>query len=349
MRDPANKIAGRAPVPGWDATYDWKGYLPFEELPRLINPDTAAIGTANAPIVGPDYPHLLTYDWDVPFRQERINALIINQGEHNMASMRSAQADVLSLAAIELKPLMIAAARRVGHNDRLLDALEHWDGKMDARRVEPLVFTAWERETIAAIYRQPLGAAFDRFFDPRALALIRLLQGRATSRNWCQTSPHPQPILHACDVLVDQAFISALADLQRRYGAERHLWRWGKAHIALSEHRPFGLIPGLSSFFNVNTPIPGGTYTLDRGIVAFREDPIFASREATTYRAIYDFSDLDRSLYIQSTGQSGNAFSPFYRSFAERWGRVDYIEIRTSRPAIAERQIGTWTLTPVRH
>ena len=56
VRDPANKVAGRAPVPGWDATYDWKGYLKFEDLPRVENPPSGAIGTANARIVGPTTP-----------------------------------------------------------------------------------------------------------------------------------------------------------------------------------------------------------------------------------------------------------------------------------------------------
>ena len=34
VRDPANKMAGRAPVPGWDAAYDWKGYLAFAGCAR---------------------------------------------------------------------------------------------------------------------------------------------------------------------------------------------------------------------------------------------------------------------------------------------------------------------------
>ena len=53
-----------------------------------------------------------------------------------------------------------------------------------------------------------------------------------------------------------------------------------------------------------------------------------------------------RQLYIHTTGQSGNPFSPFYRSFAERWAKVDYIEIATKRDAIAKAAIGTWKLTP---
>jgi penicillin amidase len=73
------------------------------------------------------------------------------------------------------------------------------------------------------------------------------------------------------------------------------------------------------------------------------EEP-FANRHAASYRAIYDFADLDGSLYMHSTGQSGNPFSPFYRSFVERWASVEYIEIATKRDRIAA--LGTWALTP---
>ena len=93
-------------------------------------------------------------------------------------------------------------------------------------------------------------------------------------------------------------------------------------------------------------PSPGDAYTLNRGMVEFGEEPPFANRGGSTYRAIYDLADLDRSLYIQTTGQSGNPFSPYYRSFAERWAKVEYIEIATSREAIAKAALGTWNLTP---
>ena len=91
VRDPKNTVAGRAPVPGWDATYDWKGYLKFDELPRVLDAGVDAIGTANARMVDPDYPHHLTYDWDPSFRQQRIKELIFDKDEHDMDSMLDAQ------------------------------------------------------------------------------------------------------------------------------------------------------------------------------------------------------------------------------------------------------------------
>jgi penicillin amidase len=138
----------------------------------------------------------------------------------------------------------------------------------------------------------------------------------------------------------------ALRDLGSRYGADRSKWRWGKAHYAFGEHRPFGAVAYLARAFNVEVDSPGGAYTLNRGKAEFEDERPFANRHAASFRAIYDLADLDRSLYIQTTGQSGNPLSPFYRSFAGRWAKGDYIEIATKREAIAKAARGTWRLTP---
>jgi penicillin amidase len=345
VRDPGNKVAGRAPVPGWDAAYDWKGYLKFEEIPRVDDPNVGAIGTANARMVDPDYPHHLTYDWDAPFRQQRVKELIFDHDKHDVGSMRAAQADVLSPAIVKLQPLMIAAAQAGGSVDHaVLDQLTTWDATMRADRPEPLIFTAWVREAVRDIYGDDLGAAFDRYFDTRATALIRLLEGRATGRDWCDDRTTPER--ERCGTILAAALNRALGDLEVRYGTDRSKWRWGTAHFAFGEHRPFGAVASLAKYFNVEVPTPGGSYTLNRGKPDFDQEPPFANRHASSFRAIYDFADLERSLYIHSTGQSGNPLSPYYSSFAERWAKVDYIEIATKREEITKAPRGTWKLTP---
>jgi len=350
-RDAANPVAGRAPVPGWDARYDWKDYVPFQELPRLIDPSRGAIGTANARILAPNSPLHLTFDWDPSFRQRRIEELVIvpERGPHDLTSMRQAQADVLSLAVSHLQPLMTAAAQ-IGEtvDQQLLDQLTAWDGTMRADLPEPLIFTAWLRAAVHAIYGDDLGPAFDLFWGPRANALIRLLEGRATARDWCDdrsTAPR-----ESCGAVLAAALTRAVEDLERRYGKDRSQWRWGRAHRALSEHRPLGSLGKIAGFLdiagfvNINVASPGDDYTLDVGRMDFASAEPYANRHAASYRAIYEFADLDRSLFMHSTGQSGNPFSPFYRSFVQRWASVDYIEIATKRDRISA--LGTWMLRP---
>ncbi len=346
IRSAENKMAGRAPVPGWDAIYDWKGFIPFEGIPRVDDPNVGAIGTANARIVEAGYRYHLTYDWDPAFRQQRVKQLIFDHDKHDMASMRAALADVVSPAILRLQPLMIAQAQAGGSVDNaVLDQLTAWDATMRADRPEPLIFTAWLREAVRAIYSDDLGPAFRSYFDYRATALLRLLEGKATGRDWCDDRTTPER--ERCGSVLAAALTIALRDLEQRYGRDRSKWRYGDAHLAYNEHRPFGAVPSMASYFNVTVPSPGGNYTLNRGKAEFgEEDTPFANRHASSYRAIYDLADLEKSLFIQTTGQSGNFLSPFYRSFADRWAKVEFIEIPTKRETVAKSALGTWRLDP---
>ena len=104
-------------------------------------------------------------------------------------------------------------------------------------------------------------------------------------------------------------------------------------------------MPYLARFFNVAPPTAGDTYSVNVGHFFIRDEARpFANRHAASLRAIYDFADLDRSLYMHSTGQSGNVLSPWYASFAERWASVEYITIPARREAIVAAH--TLTLRP---
>ena len=39
--------SGKYPVPGWDSSYDWKGFIDFDALPNMLNPDSGLVITAN--------------------------------------------------------------------------------------------------------------------------------------------------------------------------------------------------------------------------------------------------------------------------------------------------------------
>src|SRR5690606_36889695 len=68
---------GRTTVAGWLERNDWTGqYVPFEELPSVLNPDEGFVVTANQAVIGDDYPHHLTDDWDQGYRAQRIRELV---------------------------------------------------------------------------------------------------------------------------------------------------------------------------------------------------------------------------------------------------------------------------------
>ena len=103
----------------------------------------------------------------------------------------------------------------------------------------------------------------------------------------------------------------------------------------------------LNRFFDVRVDSAGGPFTLDRGRTRLENaDTPFLNTNGSSFRGVYDFADLDRSTYIQTTGQSGNPFSDHYSDFAVPWSSVEGITIPAD-PAIYEpKTVGTWRLVP---
>ncbi|MBW3098004.1 penicillin acylase family protein [Pseudohoeflea coraliihabitans] len=345
VRDPRNLVEGRAPVPGWDEIYDWQGYLPFAELPRQTNPDKGAIGTANTKIVSATYPHFLTYDWDRGFRQERVDALIIDaEAPHTPELSREAQADVYSPGLVRLRDRftqLLQDADLTVEEEGVLRRLERWDGRMAAGRSEPLLMMGWARQMMIETYADDLGPAFDDWLKIRPDTLERNFNGSA-ARDWCDRTGTDQR--EDCADTAQLALGNALSDLKRRYGSDIEAWDWAEVHTARGAHRPFSQVDLLARFFDVSVPHQGGPFTLDRGQTTLNDaDQPYTNTHAASFRGIYDLADLNRSTFIQTTGQSGNVFSRHYRDMAERWARVEAIEIPTGPVKDVK---GTWRLTP---
>jgi penicillin amidase len=320
LRKPANDLKGLAPAPGWDARYDWDGYLPFAELPRAFNPPGGTLVSANHKIVPPGYPHHITVEWQPPYRANRIAELLVQESSHSIRTFARMQMDSVSLAARELLPYLLGAKPATDEAREVLRMLAAWDGTMAAGRPEPLILVAWWRELARALYADELGDAFRANWAPRAVFLAKAL---GESSAWCGKS---------CEPLLAQSLERALLDLKKRYGTDPQAWTWGEAHPAKHRHRPFSSVPWLAPFFEIAVPSPGDAYTINVGRSDFADEAApYASRHAASYRAIYDLADPQASLFIHSGGQSGNPLSPHYRAFTEPWARGEYIPMVTDR------------------
>jgi len=351
IRKPENDLKGLAPAPGWDARYDWAGFIPFDALPRQYNPATQRVVTANQKIVGPDYPYFLTSEWTLPYRADRINQLLSALPKHSVDSFADIQKDTVSLAAQELLPLVRKLAPHSDRQKAALDALLGWNGVMGANRPEPLIFNAWMREASRLIFADELGAALMKdYWTQRNVhqVMVNVLKNKDGQGRWCaDVAKGEGGRAQTCDDVLRAALDAALDGLEQRYGKDMSKWRWGSAHVAISEHRPFGKVDLLAKFFDIRVPSPGDTYTVDVGRydLGDEKEP-FANRHAPSLRAIYDLSDPENSVFMHSTGESGNVFSPLYRNFARRWVDVGYIPMRTRRADVEKGRLGLLTLQP---
>ncbi|HYL88101.1 MAG TPA: penicillin acylase family protein [Burkholderiales bacterium] len=345
VRKPENDLHGLAPAPGWDARYDWAGFIPFDELPRAFNPQSGAIVTANNKVVPPGYRHRITYEWEPPFRARRITELLDSVKQHDRTSFARMQADVVSLAARELVPRMVAIQGQSIEASEVLKWLAAWDGSMSLDRPEPLIFTAWSRELARALYADELGPGFRGAWRLRAVFVDDVLADRNAESRWCDDVNTAR--LETCDEILSTSLEKALADLRQRYGNDPNQWKWGEAHEARLRHRPFSRSPWLRRYFDITVPSPGDGYTINRGDMDFSDEAEpYANRHASSLRAIYDLSDPQASVFIQPGGQSGNPLSPHYRDLTPLWARGEYIPMVSDRAKLEAAGVHRLVLKP---
>lgn len=330
-RHAQDDLRGIAPAPGWDARYDWQGFLPYAEVPREFDPATGYVATANHYIAGPGYPHHLGFDWAAPYRRQRIVQLIGAREKHDVGTMQAIQGDIVSQPAQRLMLLLAAAQPTSAAARDALTRLTAWDGTMAADRPEPLLFHAWRRALTQRIFNDDFGDLAAEFVATADLtpALLRVLEGATTGRDWCDDRGTPHRA-ESCTLLMTETLEETVARLAQASGRDVAGLRWGEAHIAIAEHRPFSSVAALTRLFELRTPVPGDTHTVNATALSYRADLPFSTRHASTLRAIVDLAQPDQSLWVQATGQSGNPLSPHYASLLPLWRDVRYVPMRAA-------------------
>ena len=329
-------LYGVAPAPGWDKQYDWQGYIPFDQLPAVDNPEQGWIATANQQILASNNPNPLTGDWELPFRYERIAALLQAKPQHDFASMRTMQGDTLSLAATPLLPLFKATQPTDTRASVAQALITGFDGDMRIECSGALLFNAWVDQLTRHLFSR-LGDYFSFEYGKRHFRNALLEQLSNPNSPWCDT-PKTE-LIESCAQASQQALDKALDYLTTRYGKDPALWKWGDAHIAVSEHRPFSRVPFLNRLFNITAPFPGDGFTINVGRpeLGKSKNP-FETKQAPSLRTVFDLADLEQSTFIYQTGQSGWVQSKLYRNLNPLWADNQALPLQM-KPARIQRQL----------
>lgn len=321
LRKADNDILGVAPSPGWDARYDWAGWLPYAQTPQADAPGIGKKGwfsNANQSVVPPGSDLFLGQDWVVPYRFERIEQLLAARPRHDAASMQAIQADLLSPATTRLLPFLQKTASQHPLAAAAQAQLAGFDGVMRADSAAPLIFSVWVDELTRGVLSGKLGEArLKSMYGKRHFrSAIEEIMER-DDKAWCGAG--------GCAAQSTAALDRALTVLQATRGDQPAAWKWGDVHQALSAHRPFSNVPALARFFDVSVPTGGDSFTVNVGQYWPNDARFpFANRHAASLRAVYDLADLEKSQFIYQTGQSGLVFSSRYRDMSANWSGMGY-------------------------
>ncbi|MDN5727662.1 MAG: penicillin acylase family protein, partial [Propionibacteriales bacterium] len=144
---------GLALNPGWDPAYDWKGLIPFEELPWDENPPSGYIITANQPIIGRQYGRQLNAEASYGWRSQRIETLINSVDKVSPADAESWFADDTMPVAADVVPALLRVRVNDGWVAEGQRVLVGWDYRMGVDSAAAAYF--------AVVYKQILIKTFN--------------------------------------------------------------------------------------------------------------------------------------------------------------------------------------------
>ena len=335
---------GRAPVPGWTSEHEWVGWVPYEDLPWSKDPTRGYLATANNRTHDDAYPHLIGHDFHTPFRARRIAELIEGApGPLTATDLARFQTDVVSLPARAIVSGLVALEPRTEDEAWAIDLLRGWDAAQDADSMAAAVYNVW----LARLARSLLGAAddpaaFERYHAWRetfvCAALPALLDREPPS--WAAADGS------GWDALLRAALAEAIRLLSERLGPDRGTWRWGALHRVRFAH-PLARMPGTASFFvAAEHELGGDEQTVLQGGFDARNG--FEAAVVPSWRFVADLADVDRSMAILTTGQSGNPVSPHWNDQTPAWIGGELRPMPVTRSAVEAAARRRLTLRPSR-
>src|SRR5699024_1579379 len=173
-----NSADALLPLPGWEAEYEWTDFIPFDELPKVVNPEKGFIATANNRVADDAYPYHISNNWAQPYRYERIFEVLDETNELTIDDMKTLQMDAVNLRAREFVPYfseLLNGAPLSEAAQTALTLLKEWDFTDDANLPQPLIFDRW-MVTIETVLFDELSEDIQTLFSGRGQTTDMLLR-----------------------------------------------------------------------------------------------------------------------------------------------------------------------------
>lgn len=311
-------------------------YLPFSENPQALNPPWHYVYSANNQpdsIAGNLYPgyylpenrakrivEILSpkHDWD----KEAVGEMLIDVTSSvnpQIVDNLVKNLDVKLLSPVQLE---------------LLDRLNNWKGDYPTTSIEATVYHRWLYFFLKYTFEDELGATnFQRLLKTHLLK--RTIARISANSNSIWSDDTGTPVTENQADIIQKSFLKAFASLEADFGKDPAQWTWDKVHT-LEHGHPIGQAGGLlRSFFNVGPfPVHGSREVINNLGFSYSATGLYEVGSGPSTRRIVDFSDIENSMSILPTGQSGNPFSKYYQDQAEMYAKGEFRRMLMNRNEI---------------
>jgi penicillin amidase len=293
--------------------YDWKGFVPFSEMPTSYNPPAGYVSSANNKTVSDEYPFYISFRFFPPYRIGRIRQMLDEKEKFGMDDFKRMITDQHSSYAALLTPYILKVSERQTDMTTLeassLKLLKEWDYDMNADLVAPTLFEYFRISFSENLLADELGGLFPQL--PAAINdyyIYKILV--AGPDEWVDNVKTPGK--ETLDDIIQKSFTDCVKALLETYGTDTVKWKWGDIHKITLEH-PMSKVKILDRIFHLNSKeyrIGGSNHT----VCPFGYPEGFKVDNGASERHIFNTADWDESYSVIPTGISGVPGSEFYLS-----------------------------------
>ncbi|MEQ1947299.1 MAG: penicillin acylase family protein [Bryobacteraceae bacterium] len=288
---------GDTPSDGASGECEWDGYIPFADLPRVFNPESGIIATANQNPFPSDYRYKVGGRFAPPYRARQIRARLSSQPKWKPEEMVGVQRDVYSAVHLRIAQQVVAAwdRKKSGKPEmaEAVDELRKWKGQMSADSPAALL----SAKVYEQIRRLLADAAADSLNDTQRAqvppqAIERILQQR------------PEGWFPDWDAVLVRALVGAFDEAAKAQGSKASRWKFGQTQALRIVNPVVGRIPVVGNYFSLGpVPMSGAPWTVLQ----------YNGRIGPSMRMTVDLSAMDKSTIGLTAGESGQPLSSHYK------------------------------------
>jgi penicillin amidase len=310
--------------------FDWKGYVPFEQLPFSYNPEKGYVSSANNRTVPDGYPYYISSDFALPYRINRIRQMLDEKDILSIADFERMILDQHSDYAALLTPFILRLDNRKSeltpYESDALEKFINWDYSMSGDLVVPTIFEYFRSDFAKNLLADELGSLYNQLCNTaKEYDIYHILKNGPDE--WVDDINTPQK--ETIDDIIMKSFKDCISSLSQQYGKDQSKWTWASIHKITIEH-PLGSVKILDRIFGLNSHTYGigGSY---HTVSPYSYGPGFKVNHGASERHIFNTANWDESYTIIPTGASGIPASEFYLSQTK-----DYLEGKFYKDAFSE-------------
>lgn len=314
-------------------------YLDFEENPQAVNPSWHYVYSANNQpdaVGGKLYPGYYLNE----SRAKRIVDLVAPKDDWTKEEVAEMMNDVTAPVAPPIIANFIKSLDKtaLSPSEKIaLSNLRNWKGNFDTNEIGPVIYNRIVYEFQKNTFSDEMGKAFNQFSNTPLIEKVLPVQMAREESVWWDDVSTKDKVENKQDIVM-KSFKNAFLFLQNQLGENVENWTWDRV-ISVEYKHTLGAIPALRSLFNVGPFVTsGGDQVINNQIYDIDSTGYYKVKAGPSTRRVIDFSDVENSLAILPTGQSGRVFSKHYKDQAAKYLHGDYMPMQLNQAAILKSQ-----------